>query len=433
MFKKTLLFSSISSVLLFAGNATEESPSAVNGERASAIDSSQQSPAEAGDLAMSIRAKKAEKTCPESQPEPNCCPKPQVQCAPAFFCPTSLDRLGPITMSARPSNSSGFYATADFLWWQAQEGATEWSFIDNNQELPDIGGPVENANMFNNDIVFSWDPGFRVGIGYNFDYDEWDAEVYYTWYFTSQSQSASSPFFQNGASDGYSLTAVIPLHTDINTSTQANINWGIHYSVIDGELGRNFFISRHLALRPHIGLKTGWINQKVNVQMNAHASSTNFSGPVKNQKENDFWGIGPSGGINTRWYLATFGCGSQHLSLFGDFSGALMWGRFHVKESEIEPGFALGATNHIKIGGINKHLIVPMMQTQIGLGWDAGFSNNCYHLSLNVGYELLYWFRQNQMLNILPNFFFGQIYYIYQRQSEDLRLHGLTADLRFDF
>lgn len=358
----------------------------------------------------------------------NCC------CEPQETCPTTFDRCGPITVSARPSNlDSGFYVTADFLWWQAQEGGAEWSYNGNNQELPTVGGPDEKANLKNNSVKFHWDPGFRAGLGYNFEYDGWDAEVYYSWFRTSKKESVSSPFSQtNPNTVGFSLQAIVPLHTDINTATEASIDWSIHYSVVDAELGRNFFVSRHLSLRPHIGLKTGWINQHIKTHLLAASSSTNFPGPVDNQKKSDFWGIGPSGGINTRWYLATFGC-DQHFSLFGDFSGALMWGKFDVKEQEIEPGFATDATNHINIHGINTHLIVPMIQAQLGLGWDTGFYDECFHVALNVGYEIQYWFRQNQMLNVLPNFFFGQIYYIYQRQSEDLRFHGLTVNLKVDF
>ncbi len=418
MFKKTLILSSISSAFLFAANGQEETSS-----------EPQQNVTSETEVAMSFNGKR---NCKEKPPEPSCCPKKDIQCRPAVFCPTSLERCGPISMSARPSPDCGFFGFVDFLWWQAQEGGTEWSFIENNQEFPDLGGPNEQAQITNNDFTFQWNPGFRVGVGYNFDYDEWDAEVYYTWYFTSQNQSLSTPFSQTSGTGGFAVNAIVPLHTDINTASAAAINWRVHYSVIDGELGRNFFISRHLALRPHIGLKTGWINQDVKVNMTAEPSSTNFGGPVHNRKENDFWGIGPSGGINTRWYLATLGCGNHNLSLFGDFSGALLWGRFHIQERENEPGFDEDSTNHITFGGINKHLIVPMMQTQLGLGWDTGFGN-CYHVSLDVGYEILYWFRQNQMLNVLPNFFFSQIYYVYQRQSEDLRFHGLTANLRFDF
>jgi hypothetical protein len=167
--------------------------------------------------------------------------------------------------------------------------------------------------------------------------------------------------------------------------------------------------------------------------MTAVPSSTNFGGPVSFKKGCKFWGIGPSGGIDTRWYLATFGCGNN-ISLFGDFSAALMWGRFKVTEQEVEPGFNIaGNVNHINITGINTHLIVPMLQAQLGLGWDTSFYDDCFHFALNLGYEIQYWFRQNQMLNILPNLYFSQIYYIYERQSEDLRFHGLTANLRIDF
>ncbi|HSX03598.1 MAG TPA: Lpg1974 family pore-forming outer membrane protein [Rhabdochlamydiaceae bacterium] len=356
-------------------------------------------------------------------------------CQPQSTCPTTMNRCGPITVSARPTNlESGFDLFVDFFWWQAQEGGNDYAFIANNQELGP-GGLDEEAHIGNKEVNFPWKPGFRAGIGYNFEYDQWDAQVYYSWYRTHKNKTVTTDFSTNG--DGYNLTAIVPLHTDINAGSKATIDWSIHYSVIDAELGRNFFVSRHLALRPHIGLKTGWINQNVHFNMVGESANTNFPGPVQNKKKNDFWGIGPSGGIDTRWYLASF-C-ENNFSLFGNFVGALMWGKFKVEEKQVEPGFFIPAdVNHITGKGLDLHLIVPMLQIQAGLGWDTGFYDDCFHVALNIGYEIQYWFRQNQMLNVLPNNFnfggsFVQIYYIYQRMSEDLRFHGLTIDLRVDF
>lgn len=362
-------------------------------------------------------------------------------CQPQPTCPTTFDRCGPLTVPARFTNlDSGFDLFVDFFWWQAQEGGNDWAFIEDNQELGPSGGSSggidQESTLHNKEVNFPWKPGFRAGIGYNFEYDQWDLQLYYSWYRTSRGKTATTDFATNG--DGYNINAVVPLQTDINAGSEATINWDIHYSVIDAELGRNFFVSRHLALRPHLGVKTGWIHQHVHLDMVAEPAPTNFPGPVTNQKKNDFWGIGPSGGIDTRWYVATFGC-ENHFSLFGNFSGALMWGKFSIEEKQVEPGFFIPADiNHITGKGLDLNLIVPMLQIQAGLGWDRGFYDDCFHLSLNIGYEIQYWFRQNQMLNILPNNFnfgdgFMQIYYIYQRVSEDLRFHGLTVDLRVDF
>src|SRR5579872_4320958 len=67
-----------------------------------------------------------------------------------------------------------FFATA--LFWHASE-SVDWAlvnFIDN---------PNDQTHSFKS-VSFGWDPGFKVGVGYNTDYDGWDTQLTYTWFRT---------------------------------------------------------------------------------------------------------------------------------------------------------------------------------------------------------------------------------------------------------
>jgi opacity protein-like surface antigen len=327
---------------------------------------------------------------PPPPPEP-CKPKPPVckkPCPPVPVCNNSL-------CSAAPLSENGWYIFADALYWHADIDNSDWAFKNTDTTSFVISGP-------NHALNFKWGWGFRAGIGANMDYDQWDTNVYYTWFRTRNSNSLGTKGSQEG-SDLFGLASPF---------TQGSIDWRINYSMIDWELGCPFFVRKHLSLRPHIGLKGGWISQHVNEDF------TQAAGTYSSRTKNDFWGVGASGGFNTAWTFAVLG--THHFDFFGDFAGALMYGHFEVKHSETE--FAPY--------GLNRNLMVPMLQAMFGMSWDTSFNCSRCHFGLRVGYEFQYWWKQNQMLRN-ESARFGLVNY--SRNAGDLGLQGLTVDFRFDY
>jgi hypothetical protein len=311
--------------------------------------------------------------------------------------------------SAVPNSSNGWYVFADALYWHADVGSADWAFKNNNTaaDPEKIKGP-------NHALNFKWAWGFRAGIGANMDYDQWDTNVYYTWFQTNNSNAVGT----KGSQIAHDLVGLATVFT------QGKIHWRIHYSMLDWELGRWFYVSKHLSLRPHIGVKGGWISQKV---------QRSFTKPqlfYKSKVENEFWGVGPCGGVNTTWVLGSIN--THHFSLFGDFAGALMYGHFDVENEEEFTSIATGEeTSEFEPSKLNRNLAVPMLQAILGFSWDTGYNRDRCHFGLRVGYEFQYWFRQNQML---ANEFFGAVHSAsYNRAHDDLAFQGLTIDFKFDF
>ncbi len=328
--------------------------------------------------------------CKPPPPEP-CKPKPPVckkPCPPVPVCNNTL-------CSAAPLSENGWYIFADALYWHADVDNSDWAFKNIDTTSSVISGPNHSLN-------FKWGWGFRAGIGANMDYDQWDTNVYYTWFRTRNSNSLGTKGAQVG-SDLFGLASPF---------TQGSINWKIHYSMLDWELGRPFYVSKHLSLRPHIGLKGGWISQ--HVRENFTKATSTYSSTTKN----NFWGVGASGGFNSAWNFAVLG--THHFDFFGDFAGALMYGHFDVKHSET--GFTPS--------GLDRNLMVPMLQAMFGMSWDTSFNCNRCHFGLRVGYEFQYWWKQNQMLR---NETSSRGLVNYSRAAGDLGLQGLTIDFRFDF
>ncbi|HPE85572.1 MAG TPA: hypothetical protein PLO43_05285, partial [Chlamydiales bacterium] len=58
----------------------------------------------------------------------------------------------------------------------------------------------------------------------------------------------------------------------------------------------------------------------------------------------------------------------------------------------------------------------------LGLQGDVWFSDDSYHLGVNLGWEMQYWPNQNQYLRLLEESSHGDLYFM-----------GLTLGVRFDF
>jgi hypothetical protein len=315
--------------------------------------------------------------------------------------------------SARPESENGWYLFADALYWHADIGSTDWAQVINSTSLLDIQADNHSLN-------FKWDWGFRVGIGANIDHDMWDTNFYYTWFSTDNSDSA-----------GRESSSVIDELVGVNTRSYNNgsIKWDIRYSMFDWELGRWHYVSKNLALRPHVGVKGGWINQDINSKFSSPASvqQQQLAVNIHDKFENKFWGVGPSLGLNTMWVLGSAGKIMDHrFALFGDFSGALMYGHYDLsmKQTQLSSG---RLTQMITQNGLDRNLATTTLQGIMGLSWDAAFNQGKSHFMMKVGYELQYWFRQNQLL-LTGNEFRNNA-----RLSDDLALQGLTAEIRFDF
>ncbi len=367
----------------------------------------------------------------ECKPKPVECkpkPKPCVPCVRKGIAPVVLT-------SSRPCDDIGLYLFADALYWHADVTNAEWAVVN---PATIVSAPASEQNQ---ELAFKWNWGFRVGLGYEFDHDQWDTDIYYTWF---RNNAAS-----NGSTSSTSFTvptggAALSLNTDSPiiplAVTSGSATAKLKFNVLDWELGRSFYISNSISLRPHVGVKGAWIKLSESESFTARAGS-----PIATYNSSDrtkSWAVGPSAGVNSNWY---FGCANTMgpkgevrdrpmFSIFGDVSGALMYGHFknsHSESGATAAGVAIGGLN---LSGLNRNLMVPVLTGIMGLAFDWCFDCDKMHLGIRAGYELQYWFRQNQ------RFFFGTPGIAatggtprYARTTGDLALQGLTIDVRFDF
>lgn len=310
----------------------------------------------------------------------------------------------------RPDSSS-VDLFADLLVWCAQESGSE-----NWAEVITSDGLKTHCDV--RDIRFDWNAGFRVGLGYGISRDQWDTQFYFTRFHTrgrdhvsSEPGSVFSSFLGNFYVDNPTGAGISGV-----AYQRAGVKWTIHFNVLDWELGRNFWVSKALSLRPFVGLKGGWIHQSIHSRWhNPNRTGAEFFKTGIENLKNNFWGVGPSAGLNTKWDLLVRENHSFHL--FGDLSGAIMWGHWSFRDvykNDIQQKVT-SKLSHINGGS-------TMLRTILGLGWDANFNRDRFRFSTRLGYEMQFWLDQLQFYSFDTG-----------RLSNALTLQGGTLEFRFDF
>ncbi|NGX51219.1 MAG: hypothetical protein K1060chlam2_01081, partial [Chlamydiae bacterium] len=222
-----------------------------------------------------------------------------------------------ITPEAGPRVTRGaeVFITADFIWWKTvQEGSSYatsgfQNFARTNRDAP--RGKVAEVGE-------DWSPGFKIGLGYHLPHDGWDLYAEYTWLHAEDHNTLSVAH-----DDANSIQFHIEPTTDLPgfdfLPTSAHAHWHLHFNVIDLELGRNFYLSEFLTMRPFIGLKGTWQEQDYRIRFRLVDNLITEEGPYRVFNHNDLWGIGVRNGFKTSWYMA------KNWSLYGELAWTTMW------------------------------------------------------------------------------------------------------------
>lgn len=315
---------------------------------------------------------------------------------------------------------SGAYIVADFLYWQATQDGIEYALSSHSPlGLASFlgSGEAEITHGKMKDIDFDWGPGFRIGLGYNFNYDQWDLSLSWTRFHNDSSSSSHAPA-------GGSLAALwIPTTVGGGDTQHASAHWRLGYDVVDLELGRSFYLSKALSARPFVGLRAALIDQHVRFHYeDVHLLADPNLFDMNTRVKNAYIAGGLRAGTDLNFRV------NQHWSFFGAGSASLVYGEFDVKLGFQFPGqdlgpFKLGYKSHFYRTQAN-------VEGAIGLQWETGYSHGRYHLTILACYEFVQWFNQNQLLKVLAPALFTPAFL---SNDGDLGLQGGTVSARFDF
>ncbi|MBI3901239.1 MAG: hypothetical protein HY324_03695 [Chlamydiia bacterium] len=319
-----------------------------------------------------------------------------------------------------------FFGFADVLVWEAKEEGLDYAAY-----IPVTNSVVTSESLFPHalDDKARYNVGFRVGFSYQCPCPNWDATLYWTYFHPSQKASFTVP--PHPADAATSTTRSVPVLFNPSASpalNTANGEWKVLYDVVDLDVGY-FFRAPSFQCRPHIGIRSAWINQKMDLNFNlnfqnggASTSSANFISLNSNQ----FWGMGLRSGADATWHFW------NDFSLFGKSGVSLLWGQYNVSRQEI-------LTSALTVGGITylpgtTRAITNVMRYQLATALDLiggfGWHTTCYGLGLDLSlaWEFQLWFSQNQLLKVVGN---NNINYV--NLQGDFSTQGLTAGIAVTF
>lgn len=327
-----------------------------------------------------------------------------------------------------PASDADWTLEGEALLFHIKEGGTEWAIVFNK------GTPPQQGEVHT--LPFGWDWGLRVGAARHFAHDDIDLGLVYTYYRTGNSRKVSAPFATPDGTEAPEGAAGPAGFSD------ASFSGKFSYNCLDLNLGKSFFVSRSLSLRPSCGLKNVWIKQTFKLRDHNYVDASETFAPVVGtvditaRDSNELWGIGPQLGLDLNWALCA------NFRIISAVQGALLQSYIevdHYGKIVISPEGSESTIGNNDLSA-NIHRFVPFAKCLLGLGWAKDFNDRKQHLDISINWEIDYFWRENQMLNItnstvpVPTFSSDEsVRLLIQRLSEDVGLYGVSFKLQLDF
>lgn len=326
---------------------------------------------------------------------------------------TVYKKIGVKTLPNRLNEDSSFALFVDFLYWRVQNP----SFIYANRVIL----PHREIGIR---MPYALKPGFRVGLGYNSNYDGWD--IYAVW------TRHHSHVYQDRSFNSNSRIGILPVMITSDPGHGYFYVNNVHgeakleYDVVDFPLSRDFFISKALTLKPYFSLSAEILKQHfiaryenpvLRYPFTSLAPATVSHFPVRFSGKLGSWGVGPKIGMATTWMFC------KCFSLFADTSISLLYGK-------TKSGWAFYDPTMIYPYGYNRYnfySLLPSLGALGGIKFQHSFSNGFY-MSLSAAYEANYLWER----------YFAEIpcktqYDYIPKASYPFAMQGLTMRLEFRY
>lgn len=331
----------------------------------------------------------------------------QTQLMAGYNAPARIDVRG----------SWDIYADASFIYWQPTQENMELGITNTHATAATTG---IQGNVVNMD--FSFKPGFKVGMGMNFDHDNWDGRAEYTWFHSSHRASTNGP---GGTNSGVFLAFGAPNGTaatqPYNTVSQ---NWHLNMDIADFDLGRWYYSGTRLSVRPAVGVRADWIRQRLNNSaVNDLSTSAGAVDTMTYTARTTSWGLGPKVQLDANWMVG------QGFRVYSTAEADVLYTNYTRLSSQETHTAVPSSTydqqiNQKSIGYVRTHL-----DLELGLGWGSYFDNNNWHVDLSAGYGFQVFFDQNMFRHFNSSTQLGNS----TAPNGNMYIQGLTATARFDF
>ncbi len=327
----------------------------------------------------------------------------------------SLYSAGPKICCAHAGNNT--FITASYLWWTAREEGLAFAGNGVNINLFDDAGA---GNVYHPD--WQWASGFKIALGLNLRHDDWDIVGRYTWIdFHGHKTSANDhyPLVGNNELLPYWINYRDNLlHNFANqTLEKAHGNWQLLFQTFDCELGKSYFATQMVIVRPFTGIKVAWQRAKYRVGYHFNQDGYQPLTLVKMRQYQNLWGVGIRSGLDLNFLF------SRNWSLNSSLAFTPLLSHYGVDRLDLGSTGEQTAFLTLFDAHNDFYKLSGIFEAFLGLQFDTWIDkSHRYHMQGKLGWDEQIWINHNQLIKRQEISSHG-----------DLSLHGLQVEIRVDF
>ena len=300
--------------------------------------------------------------------------------------------------SSMDGSSHQWAVSGSFLWWKAVEDNLPIAIVTDAISETESSSHVLNHN-------YKWDPGFRLGVGYEPCGCDWG--FYAAW--THFNSKASRTFVSDDPTE-----TIVPQWGSLlpftSAATQLSSDWHLKLNWADFELNKLLCSGECFQFDVHAGLRAAWVDQK------HHFDIANTVAVNSVHSKSDYSSVGVVAGLGARWMV---GAG---LNIHACAGGALLYGK---QKSNFSETLLVDGITTSHDGSNNYNVSRAMTDVSLGIGWEGPICE-CWTLGLALDWEHHFLFNQNHF----PR---GSFSPSAHPRSGDLSMQGLTATAYLTF
>ncbi len=327
-------------------------------------------------------------------------------------------------------------AKGELLYWKADVDGVAYSTTFISENAQGTAGQVE-TNIKTRTPHFSYDPGFRVGIGLQSPYDLFDVFLVWTRFYTDGSDHAHGTLVPSFPEDGDKVIfdGIGLIKGLVSFPNKASAECRIKENLLDVQLARGIAVSRHFFMRPYFGIKGVWshLDWDIKAKRNFVITDAFNQDATQLKVKNDFNAVGALIGLEINW-KAPMGFG---VSVKG--AGALVWGLTEERTKQKYLFIPAGTDTRIKQNfkaGNSFHSMKALWELFAGVFWETHLSGKekmdkailsktrlkqRSSIRLFAGYEFQQWPNVGQKTNIQSS---------RQRDRFSLGFQGFTGGVK---
>lgn len=310
---------------------------------------------------------------------------------------------------------------AAFTYWFAKEDGLN---VAESAQVDGSGTTVfaSSPRVFQQD--FGYHPGFILGA--HFSFQDWTLFAEYTYYRGENQSSENAPAGSSGTGV-WSLDSWYMQETFYSlqslTGTALSSSWNLSIDMGDLCLSSRPAQKMGFAYAAFGGLRTLWIRQQMNLELNVAAASFGGSSflasqPTSSHNYSHSWALGPRLGVNGRYNLPL------EFHLEGTLGTSLLFSSFTVTHSESQAATYYAAPASLEM---IYNCVRPELDLNLGFGWGRNVYNS-QRLDLTASYDFAYFWGQNMMRSLMDEYVAG-----ISSGSLDLYFQGVTLKAAYCF